>query len=70
MIDDLLPAERPRAETKKQTKIAKGAEGAAAWPPQMGIARADWHPSIDRCALLASGMMCGLVRIDWCAEED
>ncbi|GAA5888249.1 hypothetical protein JCM5296_000246 [Sporobolomyces johnsonii] len=37
----------------------------AAWPLEIGVSRVAWHPNLDRACLLASGMSCGLVRLDW-----
>ncbi|GAA5920572.1 hypothetical protein JCM1841_005739 [Sporobolomyces salmonicolor] len=37
----------------------------AAWPLEIGVTRVAWHPNLDRACLLASGMSCGLVRLDW-----
>ena len=37
----------------------------AAWSPETGVLCSKWHPSLDRACLLASGMACGLVRVDW-----
>lgn len=38
-----------------------------AWAPEIAVTRAAWHPSLRRAHLLASGMACGLVRVDVCA---
>ncbi|KAK4695320.1 hypothetical protein P7C70_g8569, partial [Phenoliferia sp. Uapishka_3] len=35
------------------------------WSPEVGILCVKWHPSLNRACLLASGMACGLVRVDW-----
>ncbi|GAA5983637.1 hypothetical protein JCM10908_000361 [Rhodotorula pacifica] len=37
----------------------------AAWALEQGVLCSDWHPSMDRCALLATGTGSGLGRIDW-----
>jgi hypothetical protein len=42
----------------------------AAWSPEIGVSRAAWHPNINRSCLLASGMLCGLVRVDWMEGEE
>jgi len=34
------------------------------WPAQQACHTVAWHPSIRRAGLLASGMACGLVRVD------
>ena len=35
-----------------------------AWPPEVAVNRVAWSKSLRRAHLLASGMACGLVRVD------
>ncbi|SCV72089.1 BQ2448_4783 [Microbotryum intermedium] len=65
MIDNMLPEVRPLADIKKGV-LFRGSMTTATWSPEVGIARVVWNPALDRCALLASGTICGLVRVDWC----
>ncbi|SGY21577.1 BQ5605_C016g08254 [Microbotryum silenes-dioicae] len=65
MIDNMLPEARPTADSNGKIMF-RGSMSTASWSPEVGIARVAWHPALDRCALLASGTMCGLVRVDWC----
>jgi transcription factor C subunit 6 len=34
------------------------------WPPEVAVTRVAWHRSLRRAHILASGMACGLVRVD------
>lgn len=36
----------------------------ASWSPEVSVNRVAWHKSLRRAHLLASGMACGLVRVD------
>lgn len=55
--------------TAKKGTAAEAADqddsSTAAWAPEQGVLCSDWHTSIDRCALLATGTASGLGRIDW-----
>lgn len=57
------------ARTAKKGTAAEAADqddsSTAAWAPEQGVLCSDWHSSIDRCALLATGTANGLGRIDW-----
>jgi transcription factor C subunit 6 len=41
--------------------------GGGAWPAEAGIHRVAWHSGsgLSTAPLLASGMACGLCRVDW-----
>lgn len=63
----LDPSNLPRA-AKKGT-AAEAAEqndsSTAAWALEQGVLCSEWHSSMDRCALLATGTASGLGRVDW-----
>lgn len=40
-------------------------EISGAWSVEVGVLRAAWFPGLEQARLLASGMACGLVRVDW-----
>ncbi|KAH8929459.1 hypothetical protein BT69DRAFT_1256238 [Atractiella rhizophila] len=75
MLDNILPEERQdqRAVGRKMAKKKEEEQRAGvqdvsmtgAWPEQIGVTACAWHPSLRRFALVASGMACGLVRVDW-----
>lgn len=48
-------------------RAARQRDGSSGWPTQVGIHRVAWNNGSGySCAsLLASGMACGFVRIDW-----
>lgn len=48
-------------------RAARSRESSGAWPKEVGVHRVAWNTSSGyNCAsLLASGMACGFVRIDW-----
>lgn len=48
-------------------RAARSRESSGAWPKEVGVHRVVWNTGSGyNCApLLASGMACGLVRIDW-----
>lgn len=68
-----------RAGRPQQRKMGESAGGRAkavrdygalntvgTWPPEMSVFTACWHPAQRLSPLLATGMACGLVRVDWC----
>ena len=56
-------AKKPAAASVPTDVIETATHGA--WSPEVGVLRVAWHPNLDRACLLASGMACGLVRVDW-----
>jgi transcription factor C subunit 6 len=61
---DTRPPEEIAAEKEKE---ARNRDGGGAWPYEVGVHRAAWNSGsgIQSSPLLASGMFCGLCRIDW-----
>lgn len=72
----------PRGAAKKKKKKQEEAQDeetpadmhlSIAWPVEVAVNRVAWTKSLRKCHLLASGMACGLVRVDvvsgsWSAE--
>ncbi len=40
-------------------------EISGAWSLEVGVLRACWFPGLEQARLVASGMACGLVRVEW-----
>lgn len=90
MLDNLMPQFAPSFDPGRQVlRVEDPDEEADAdearfaydeqtqsmlWPAQQACHTVAWHPSIRRAGLLASGLACGLVRVDvlegpWAAER-
>ena len=58
-------ASRPAgADDGEDDGLLADALSSIAWPPEVGVNRVAWSRSLRRAHLLASGMACGLVRVD------
>lgn len=64
-VPDTTIGGRRSVSTAADPNIVNAVEPSPAWPPILAITSVEWNPAIRRCAMLASGMACGLVRIDW-----
>lgn len=71
MIDNLSPADNKLGATKEKAKPTKKevereelGKYASAFPTESGVKCLAWNPDVNRSAVLASGMLSGLVRID------
>ncbi|GAA5875870.1 hypothetical protein JCM3774_001107 [Rhodotorula dairenensis] len=57
------------SRTAKKGTAAEAADpndsSTAAWALEQGVLCSEWHSSMDRCALLATGTASGLGRVDW-----
>lgn len=54
-----------KAKSADDPNLLEAVDGLPTWPAIIAVTSVAWNPSIRRCAMLASGMACGLVRIDW-----
>ncbi|POY74610.1 hypothetical protein BMF94_2371 [Rhodotorula taiwanensis] len=63
-LDPANPARTAKKDAAAEAAVP-GETPTAAWAAEQGVLCSAWHPSIDRCALLATGTACGLARIDW-----
>ncbi|KAM0751248.1 WD40 repeat-like protein [Meredithblackwellia eburnea MCA 4105] len=80
LLDNIMPESRPINDESGATRRRAKASAAqplqllastmddslsGAWSPEVGVLRTAWCPQKTRSCLLATGLACGLVKIDW-----
>ncbi|KAI5481920.1 transcription factor TFIIIC complex subunit Tfc6 [Pseudohyphozyma bogoriensis] len=75
IYDNILPEARNEGNSdkpksaKSKAKTPTAVSWNPAWDPAVGVLKTDWHPSLTRGCLLATGTAMGLLRVDWVEME-